>query len=155
MLLCENNFLNKTQDKVQEEKEVEVFVKFFDCGVSIFDTKIKKPVILQDLKAKLEKFEGVDGAFHLESILSQEECHQFIKITEMMGYEVPPIKDGTVVEGVRSNKRVIWEFDQDSIIVQTLWDRIKDLIPKETTLKGETWNSYGLNQRFRFYRCKF
>lgn len=141
------------KEKESYKEEVLVFIKKYDCGVSIFDTKIKTPVIFQDLKVTREDFHGVKGAYHLKKVLTKEECLQFIKITEKMGFEVPPIKDGTVVEGIRNNKRVIWEFDDQSIIVETLWDRIKDLVPKETTLNKETWKSFGLNQRFRFYRC--
>jgi hypothetical protein len=54
---------------------------------------------------------------------------------------------------VRNNDRVIWQTNDDYLV--PLWDRIKDHVEQSITIWGREWKPYGLNERLRFYRCKF
>lgn len=92
----------------------------------------------------------------MRDVLSEEECQQFIEISERMGYEeakVSTFRGMVSMPDVRNNYRVIWEVREE--ILQKIWERIKDFIPRETQLSSRNWHPVGLNERFRFYRCKF
>jgi hypothetical protein len=65
----------------------------YEDGIPIFQTSIcpiqysvspPKPITSTQIK-------GVPGAFMLHNVLSQEECQQYINITEKMGYGDAPI----------------------------------------------------------------
>lgn len=79
---------------------------------------------------------------------------QFIDITESMGYEDALITTyGGMVSmpNVRNNKRVMWQTCDE--VHRELWKRIKKFI-SDTKMKNKNWSAYGMNERFRFYRCK-
>ena len=58
---------------------------------------------------------------------------------------------------VRDNKRVMW--DSPNEILQPIWERIKHLMPQTLSFSAATtWklrSNQGLNERLRFYRCKY
>ncbi|KAL6058024.1 Prolyl 4-hydroxylase, alpha subunit [Balamuthia mandrillaris] len=100
-----------------------------------------------------EEVEGVPGAFLLHNVLSADECQQFIDLTERMGYGDAPISTFggmRMMPDVRNNQRVMWAAGEETL--NPIWERIKEFIPAEEEAMGATWNPYGLNNRFRFYR---
>jgi prolyl 4-hydroxylase len=99
----------------------------------------------------------VPGASVHLNLLTEEECKQFIKITEEMGYEDAPIStfSGMVLDtDFRNNKRVIWQLKENNKLMETIYQRIKKEIPKELKLHNTTYVPVGLNERLRFYRYK-
>ena len=89
-----------------------------------------------------------DFVFEIENFLSDTECDEWIKWSEDHGYEDALIiaEDGAVRnEEIRNNDRII---SDDEAYAQSLWDRLKPLIPDE--YRGG--KPVGLNERFRFYR---
>eukprot|EP01080_Neovahlkampfia_damariscottae_P006956 gene6956-11118_t len=111
----------------------------------------KKTLIPKELK-------DVPGAVFVQNVLSGEECDQFIKITESMGYGIAPITTGRgmiVNNDIRNNKRVIWQMEQKNKILETIFCRIKKYVPEEVKLMNSNiFEPIGLNERLRFYRYK-
>jgi predicted 2-oxoglutarate/Fe(II)-dependent dioxygenase YbiX len=89
-----------------------------------------------------------DDLFVIHDFLSPEECERFIALSESTGYDEAPINalGGPVVrKEVRNNDRVI--IDEPQLAVE-LWERLRPLVPEQS----RSWESVGLNERFRFYR---
>ena len=86
------------------------------------------------------------------SVLSDEECDQFIKITEEMKYTGALITTfGGMVEAkdIRNNQRIIWQLDQKDEILDVIWSRIKNEMPESEKLYGIEFLPIGLNERLR------
>jgi len=89
-----------------------------------------------------------DHIFTISNFMAQEECVQYINLSENNGYSDAPITtaSGYVMRPeVRNNARVILD---DVELASSLWQRIAPFVP--TPLEGRT--ALGLNERFRFYR---
>lgn len=89
-----------------------------------------------------------DGIFTIPSVLTPDECREYIAFTEAKGYKAAPITtaDGFVMRpDVRNNTRVMIDDPQRA---DNLWQRVRAEIPE--FLQGR--QAIGLNERFRFYR---
>ncbi|HLP18956.1 MAG TPA: 2OG-Fe(II) oxygenase [Chitinophagales bacterium] len=86
--------------------------------------------------------------YTVENFWSAQECEEYIKKTETIGFEPATINtDFGVrrVESVRNNNRVMYK---DVELANAIWQRAKDFVP------AQTGNSVaiGLNELFRFYK---
>ena len=94
--------------------------------------------------------ELLDGeqVFVIRDFLSPEECAEFVRVTEAVGYGPAPITTAggfVMAPDVRNNERVMLD---NFAWAEQLWARAKPLIP--SPFKGS--EAVGLNERFRFYR---
>lgn len=94
--------------------------------------------------------ELLDGeqVFVIHDFLSPEECAEYIRITEELGYSAAPITTPSgplMAPSVRNNERVM--IDNPAWAAR-LWERAKPLIP--SPYRGH--EATGVNERFRFYR---
>jgi len=90
--------------------------------------------------------EYFDG-FGLENFLSEDECQDFIKMSEDIGYEEAEINsegDSRIAKNIRNNDRVIIN---DQKLADNIYIKSKNYLP-EVGL----WKSYGVNSHIRFYR---
>jgi len=95
------------------------------------------PVIRKDI-------EDVPGAFQLLNVLSDDECRQFVSITEALGYQTDaPV---SLPHDVRHMCNVNWVVDES--VDGPIWERCRDAVTK--TASDTT--PLGLNARFRCYR---
>ncbi|KAL4230857.1 hypothetical protein ACF0H5_011231 [Mactra antiquata] len=88
-------------------------------------------------------------AFVLYNVFTKEECADYIKKTEKMGYSDALVNIGlgkqVMMKDVRNNSRCIWDSFEEA---DRIWQRIKEFIP-------ETWmcrKVMGLNERLRFLK---
>jgi hypothetical protein len=94
-----------------------------------------------------EQLDG-DQVFVIHDFLTPEECAEYIRITEAVGYAAAPITTpgGFVfAPEVRNNERVMLDNFEWAA---KLWERAKPLIPSPYL----GYEATGLNERFRFYR---
>ncbi len=83
----------------------------------------------------------------VRDLLTPEECADFIRLTERIGYGAAPITTAggpVMATDVRNNDRVMFD---DPARAAGLWDRLKPFVPP---LDG--CPAVGLNERLRFYR---
>lgn len=138
--------------------ESNIIIKEKDSGVPIFQVKDEKKAIQFSKTPKdpvLEEIKQVPGLYMIHNVLTDEECKQFIDITEEMGYDQALISTSTkmiLMSDLRSNKRIIWDLDRNSTIISTIYKRIEKLLPQEIIVKHEKWVPIELNERLRFYR---
>jgi len=86
----------------------------------------------------------VPGAFHLMNVLTENECDQFVRITNELGYHSDaPV---SLPHSVRHNTNLNWIVDES--IDGPIWSRCQGLIGEQ--VMGRI--ALGLNARFRFYR---
>ena len=86
----------------------------------------------------------VPGAFQLLNVLTENECDQFIGITNELGYHLDaPV---SLPHSVRHNTNLNWIVHES--VDGPIWSRCKRLIGEQVL--GRT--AVGLNARFRFYR---
>src|SRR5262249_52315647 len=86
--------------------------------------------------------------YTIPSLLTPEECKDYIALSEGIGYEAAPIttSSGFVMRpDIRNNARVILD---DVERAEMLWQRIRS--EAQQILKGR--QAIGLNERLRFYR---
>lgn len=87
--------------------------------------------------------------FTLSNVLSEEECAEYIALTENIGYTPAGLTVGQdeymMVPGVRNNERVILDDEKRAA---NLWRRIAEYVPATI----DNWTAIGLNERLRFYR---
>jgi predicted 2-oxoglutarate/Fe(II)-dependent dioxygenase YbiX len=103
-----------------------------------FKSNPETPIIRHELTE-------VPGGFQLLNVLSNLECDQFIKISDMLGYHGDsPV---SLPRSVRHNNNFNWVVDES--IDGAIWDRCQNMF-EASTLDGQ--RSLGLNARFRFYR---
>jgi len=139
-------------------QEVELSICGTESGVPIYKTSPELPINYNSSysSSKIEKKDvnTVQGAFVLNDVLTEDECKQFIELTEKMGYSEATVStfQGMVsMPDVRNNERVIWQAAD--CVWQKIWDRVRHLIPETLTLRGDVqWKAVGLNERFRFYK---
>ena len=102
-----------------------------------------------NLKPQIERIDlsEVPGAFQLLNVFTTQECEEFIKQTEELGY----LEDAAVSlpRSVRHNDNITWVVDD--LTHDIIWDRCKDFMydDKEIFYGKKT---LGLNKRFRFYK---
>src|SRR5687767_9358922 len=94
--------------------------------------------------------ELLDGeqAFVIHDFLTPEECAEYVRVTEAVGYGAAPITTAggpVMMPEVRNNERVMLDNREWA---SKLWERAKSLMP--SPFKGHA--AIGLNERFRFYR---
>jgi prolyl 4-hydroxylase len=89
--------------------------------------------------------------FTVPSFLSDEECDEWIELSESSGYSQATVNSpgaaATVATNIRNNERVILD---DSARTETLWTLAEAHCPKYH--KG--YSIIGLNERLRFYRYR-
>lgn len=88
-----------------------------------------------------------DLVFVIHDFLSPEECRDYIRIGEEMGFTDAPITTQRGFEmrkDIRNNTRVIMDNVE---LAGQLWERAAPLIPEYRDR-----SPIGLNERFRFYR---
>lgn len=135
-----------------------IVVKSKESEVPIYSVKDEKKAIQFSKELKdpvLQEIKQVPGLFMIHNVLTDEECKQFINLTEEMGYEEALISTGTKMIKMsewRSNKRLIWDLPRNSFILSTIYARIEKLLPKEVTARKKEWVPIELNERLRFYR---
>ena len=84
------------------------------------------------------------GAFHLNNVLTENECQQFVELVEASGFhEDSPV---SLPHSIRHNANLNWVVSEtiDSVI----WNRCASHVPEK--VGGQ--HARGLNARFRFYR---
>jgi len=90
-----------------------------------------------------------DHIFTLSNVLSEQECAEYIALTENIGYTPAGLTIGQdeymMVPGVRNNERVILDDEKRAA---DLWRRIAEYVPATI----DNWTALGLNERLRFYR---
>jgi prolyl 4-hydroxylase len=81
----------------------------------------------------------------IEDFLTQEECQNYITLSENLGYEIAKLDIGKVVAEVRNNDRAFYESPE---LAAQLFERAKP------HLLQEIGNSIlvGFNELFRFYK---
>lgn len=89
----------------------------------------------------------VPGAFQLLNVLSKEECHRLISISEQLGF----LEDAAVSlpRSIRHNHSLTWIVDEQTD--GTIWQRIVHLMDDRQGIFGGR-KALGINARFRFYR---
>jgi len=137
-------------------KNYSISIQKKESGCPIFQTDVN-PIDYSTYTDKIgvENIEGVEGAFLVHHVLNENECKQYIAISEEMGYGEALLSvdtQGTMIkmDNVRNNKRVFWQTTQD--IWGPIWERIKEVMPQDIMIGRSNWNTYSLNERFRFYR---
>jgi hypothetical protein len=84
----------------------------------------------------------------IENFWSKNECEQYIKLSESLGYEAATVQTENghkVVEHIRNNYRVLFENVQ---LAEDLWSKLIPFAPSEI---GNS-KAVGLNELFRFYK---
>jgi len=84
--------------------------------------------------------------FILHNVLDEQECNDFIQLSEQLGYKPMPEYDPEY----RSNTRVITEQVE---LADEILRRIRNHVPDKLIVSKQTWNLSSLNERFRF--CKY
>jgi len=89
-----------------------------------------------------------NDTFLIENFWSEKKCDEFIRESEMRGYEAATIQTETgprIVDHIRNNNRVLYkDFD----LAQELWEQLEPQAPKSV---GDSV-VIGLNELFRFYK---
>ncbi len=91
----------------------------------------------------------LEDVFVIREFLSPAECEHFISRSEAVGFGDAPINTlaGQVVnKKMRNNERVMID---DPVLAGEIWERLRPFVPAR---RGANWHSFGLNERFRFYR---
>lgn len=113
------------------------------------NTKENEINLDENLKPQITRIylDNVPGAFQLLNVFTKEECEEFIKQTEELGY----LEDAAVSlpRSVRHNDNITWVVDD--LTHDIIWDRCKDFMYDDKEIfYGK--NTLGLNKRFRFYK---
>lgn len=113
------------------------------------NTKENEINLDENLKPQITRIDldNVPGAFQLLNVFTQQECEEFIKQTEELGY----LEDAAVSlpRSVRHNDNITWVVDD--LTHDIIWDRCKDFMyDNKEIFYGK--NTLGLNKRFRFYK---
>lgn len=103
----------------------------------------------EDFKPKIKRIDldNVPGAFQLLDVFTTQECNNFIKETENLGY----LEDAAVSlpRSVRHNDNITWVVDD--LTHDIIWNRCKDLMyDNKDIFYGK--KPLGINKRFRFYK---
>ena len=103
----------------------------------------------ENLKPNIKRIDldNVPGAFQLLNVFTAQECENFIKQTEELGY----LEDAAVSlpRSVRHNDNITWVVDD--LTHDIIWNRCKDyMIDNKEIFYGK--KTLGINRRFRFYK---
>ena len=103
----------------------------------------------ENLKPNIKRIDldDVPGAFQLLNVFTAQECENFIKQTEELGY----LEDAAVSlpRSVRHNDNITWVVDD--LTHDIIWNRCKDyMIDNKEIFYGK--KTLGINKRFRFYK---
>lgn len=103
----------------------------------------------ENLKPNIKRIDldDVPGAFQLLNVFTAQECENFIKQTEELGY----LEDAAVSlpRSVRHNDNITWVVDD--LTHDIIWNRCKDFMyDNKEIFYGK--NTLGINKRFRFYK---
>lgn len=103
----------------------------------------------ENLKPNIKRIDldNVPGAFQLLNVFTAQECENFIKQTEELGY----LEDAAVSlpRSVRHNDNITWVVDD--LTHDIIWNRCKDyMIDNKEIFYGK--KTLGINKRFRFYK---
>lgn len=91
-------------------------------------------------------------AVTIENVLSEEECADWIRITEARGFDVALVgtdKGQELIQDYRHSSRCIID---DAERANELYLRIRSFIPRELHFNGKRWYVAGLNERLRFLK---
>jgi len=95
-----------------------------------------------NLKPQIERIDlsDVPGAFQLLNVFTTQECEEFIKQTEELGY----LEDAAVSlpRSVRHNDNITWVVDD--LTHDIIWDRCKDFMYDENS--DEVFNSLRISR---------
>lgn len=92
-----------------------------------------------------EDIAEVPGVFLLHDVLSDEECHRFVALSDVLGYhDDAPV---SLPRRIRHNHNFNWVVDES--VDSPIWRRCKDFFSPSTYT---SLRPRGLNARFRFYR---
>jgi predicted 2-oxoglutarate/Fe(II)-dependent dioxygenase YbiX len=113
------------------------------------NTKENEINLDENLKPNIKRIDldNVPGAFQLLNVFTQQECENFIKQTEELGY----LEDAAVSlpRSVRHNDNITWVVDD--LTHDIIWNRCKDyMIDNKEIFYGK--KTLGINKRFRFYK---
>jgi len=138
-----------------QTQTVEITELARESNIPIYQTNFNPIVYSNATEAPIrrEVVRGVEGAYVLHNILTPEECQQYIKLTETMGFGSAPVTTfgGMVMmTDLRNNQRVMWQTQEE--VWKPIYERIKDHIDQSFELWNMNWTPYGLNERFRFYK---
>lgn len=89
-----------------------------------------------------------DYVFTVDNFLTPEECDNYIKLSEDVGYEDALLSSaqGQVLrKDIRNNQRVMFQAED---IAELLWERAQEFVPQE--FDGRP--AVGVNELMRFYR---
>lgn len=89
-----------------------------------------------------------DDIFLLHGFFSPDECAEYVRLSEGVGYDDAPISTGrgaVIRKDVRNNDRVMID---DPTLAAVLYDRAEPFLPANFLI----WKPVGLNERFRYYR---
>ena len=113
------------------------------------NTKENEINLDENLKPNIKRIDldNVPGAFQLLNVFTAQECENFIKQTEELGY----LEDAAVSlpRSVRHNDNITWVVDD--LTHDIIWNRCKDyMIDNKEIFYGK--KTLGINKRFRFYK---
>lgn len=96
------------------------------------------------------------NVFVLKGVLSPEECQQYIKYSQDLGFKPATIKlendksEEIFAADVRNNDRVVIENDE---VANLLWNRIQQHIPPQFAQQDDGAHAVAISNVLRFYRC--
>lgn len=107
---------------------------------------------------------STDNLWQIDNVLTLEQCAQWIKASEELGYSSPetitPIGQTLLntnipiiwpsSETIRTNKRLIWQVPVD--ICNGIYAQIKGFIPDRVSIADVEYTPVALNRRFRFFK---
>lgn len=107
-----------------------------------------------------EELKGVPSAFLLHNVLTEEECLQFIQVSEQLGYiEAAGTGDQQYVsmpDMIRPADNLRAAARASHPILHHLWKRVKNLVTQEIEHEGKKWrvreDERAFNELFRFLR---
>ncbi len=113
------------------------------------NTKENEINLDENLKPNIKRIDldDVPGTFQLLNVFTAQECEDFIKQTEELGY----LEDAAVSlpRSVRHNDNITWVVDD--LTHDIIWNRCKDyMIDNKEIFYGK--KILGINKRFRFYK---
>ena len=113
------------------------------------NTKENEINLDENLKPNIKRIDldDVPGTFQLLNVFTAQECEDFIKQTEELGY----LEDAAVSlpRSVRHNDNITWVVDD--LTHDIIWNRCKDyMIDNKEIFYGK--KTLGINKRFRFYK---
>lgn len=96
----------------------------------------------------MKKIEIQDGVWVVHDFLSERECSEWIRFSEIEGYEIAKIVQGrkqVLNRAIRNNDRVIYD---DEELAKNYFIRSHDFLISDLSISRVS----GLNSRFRFYK---